>query len=312
MRLTWRKGSAPQLDLLDVKAPSPATAPADDATAIERLEHESPEPVARTRSATSGAPMLLPVSSIDEDPNNPRTDFPDAELDELADDIRQRGILQPLVVHPADAQGRHRIHFGAKRWRAAQRAGVIEVPVVVRDAPADAYAQVAENQKRHGLTPLDLARFIKGRVEAGESNADIARRLGMNLTTVAHHLSLLDLPPVLDQALKTGRCTSPRTLHELGQLHETQPDKVRALVDGDAAITRAAVAAIKTERVAATPIAKPGRRADAIERANAACERLEQALKQIEPLLPNVVASPELVALRTRVESLVQNWWRGV
>ena len=190
----------------------------------------------------------MPITSIDEDPNNPRTTFPDTEIDELADDMRQHGILQPLTVHPADAQGHYRIHFGAKRWRAAQRAGLAEVPVVVRDAPADPYAQVAENQKRHGLMPLDLARFIKGRVDKGDSNAFIAKRMGMNLTTVAHHLSLLELPPVLDQALKSGRCTSPRTLHELSKLHEVEPAKVRALVDGDGEITRNAVTAIKAER----------------------------------------------------------------
>jgi ParB family chromosome partitioning protein len=65
---------------------------------------------------------------------------------------------------------------------------------------------VAENQKRHGLSALDLARFIKSRSDAGDSNATIAKRLGMNLTTVAHHLALLELPPELDQALKAGRC----------------------------------------------------------------------------------------------------------
>ena len=71
--------------------------------------------------------------------------------------------------------------------------------MVVRDAPTDLYTQVAENQRRHGLTPLDLARFIKSRVDAGASNAEIAKRLGMNLTTVAHHLALLELPPELVQ-----------------------------------------------------------------------------------------------------------------
>jgi hypothetical protein len=69
--------------------------------------------------------MLL-VTSLDEDPSNPRTEVPEAELDELAEDIRQHGILQAIVVHPADAAGRHLIHFGAKRWRAAQRIGLPE------------------------------------------------------------------------------------------------------------------------------------------------------------------------------------------
>ena len=77
---------------------------------------------------------------------NPRADFPQAALDELAADIRLRGILMPLVVHPADANGRHKLHFGAMRLRAAILAGLTDVPVVVRDAPADRYAQVAENR----------------------------------------------------------------------------------------------------------------------------------------------------------------------
>jgi hypothetical protein len=119
--------------------------------------------------------MLVADSLRYEDANNPRTEFPEAALEELAADIQQRGVLQPLVVHPTDGEGRHRIHFGAKRLRAAIRAGLHEVPVVVRDMPADRYAQVAENQKRHGPTPVEIARFIRQQVDAGDSNATIAR-----------------------------------------------------------------------------------------------------------------------------------------
>lgn len=119
--------------------------------------------------------MLVAVSMLYEDPNNPRTEFPEDSLAQLAADIQQRGVLQPLVVHPADGDGRHRVHFGAKRLRVAVRAGLHEVPAVVRDLPADRYTQVAENQKRHGLTPLELARFIRAQVDAGDSNATLAR-----------------------------------------------------------------------------------------------------------------------------------------
>jgi len=69
---------------------------------------------------------MAPTANLYEDANNPRTEIPEADLDELADDIRQHGILQPIVVHPADAAGRHQIHFGAKRWRAAQRIGTAD------------------------------------------------------------------------------------------------------------------------------------------------------------------------------------------
>jgi ParB family chromosome partitioning protein len=106
------------------------------------------------------------------------------------------------------------------------------------DRTADHSSQVAENQKRHGLSPLEMARFVRVKVEAGDSNATIARQLGMNLTTVSHHPWLLGLPPVLDSALKTGRCTSARTLHELSKLHDRHPARVEELLDGSVPITR--------------------------------------------------------------------------
>ena len=248
MQSFWKKANEKQLELKGID-PAPPVPPRIDEPTRSNQDcggNASVSPLEYHALRANGQPLLLPVASLREDPNNPRTEFPDAEIDELTDDIRQHGILQPIVVHRADSQGHHRIHFGAKRWRAAQRAGLSEVPVVVRDAPTDPYTQVAENQKRHGLSPLDLARFIKTRVDAGESNAEIAKRLGMNLTTVAHHLALLELPPVLDRAMKTGRCTSPRTLHELGKLHEVEPGRVRALVEGETDITRRGVTAMKT------------------------------------------------------------------
>ena len=297
MRLaSWIKPKPAQLDLLNVDVEASLTEGAQAPTAPH---------------ASQGKPLMLAVALLCEDPNNPRTEFPEGEMNELAEDIRQRGVLQPIVVHPVDAAGRYRIHFGAKRWRAAQRAGLAEVPVVVRDAVTDPYAQVAENQKRHGLTPLDLARFIKDRVAKGDSNAFIAKRLGMNLTTVAHHLSLLDLPPEIDQALKTGRCTSPRTLHELSKLHETEPDKVRALVGGDLEITRTAVAAMKAERSEPANMPTVSVRPDAIARAHAACGRLEQALAQIERPPESALAPRELVALRNRVQALATSLLQG-
>lgn len=263
-------------------------------------------------SGNDGRPLLLAVSVLYEDAHNPRTEFSEESIDELAEDIQQRGVLQPLVVHPAGSDGRHQVHFGAKRLRAAIRAGLREVPVVVRDLPADRYAQVAENQKRHGLTPLELARFIRAQVDAGDSNATIARQLGMNLTAVAHHLSLLDLPQVLDDALKSGRCTSPRTLHELSKLHADRPDQVQALLACEADITRASVAAIRSAADDPPPAELPVSAPDKlIAQARAACDRLERALSRIKPPAAAATAAPELVALLARLEGIAQRWRQG-
>jgi ParB family chromosome partitioning protein len=140
----------------------------------------------------------------------------------------------------------------------------------------------------------------------------VAKRLGMNLTTLAHHLALLDLPPELDRALKTGRCTSPRTLHELSKLHEEQPDQVRALMAGEAEITRAAVSAMRTERTdVASQRSGLSPAAKLIAQANAACDRLEQTLGRIEPAM-HEVAPADLVALRQRIADFATRWLQGV
>jgi len=147
MRMPWHKSKDLQLDLLDAEpeadAPDRFADGAPHADAAVPLQVPIP-PAASDLGIPDGRPMLVAVMLLDEDANNPRTAFPEVALEELAADIQQCGILQPLVVHPADREGRHRIQFGAKRLRAAIRAGLHELPVVVRDLPVDRYAQVAE------------------------------------------------------------------------------------------------------------------------------------------------------------------------
>ena len=320
MRMPWNKSNAIQLDLLDDAATvSPVqrvghqvVASGLDGGSDSRATSHATPCDAEPPGTSDGRPLLVSVARLYENPNNPRTEFPEAALEELAVDMQLRGVLQPLVVHPADGEDRYRIHFGAKRLRAAIRVGLSELPVVIRDAPADRYAQVAENQKRHGLTPLELARFIRAQVDAGDSHAAVAKQLGMNLTTVAHHLAMLDLPPELDDALKSGRCTSPRTLHELSKLRDEQPEQMKGLLASCSEITRAAVSALRASpsEVAATGSA-PSPVSKLIADANSACDRLERALGRIQPPNSHKVALPELVALRIRVEDITKHWLQG-
>jgi ParB family transcriptional regulator, chromosome partitioning protein len=265
------------------------------------------------KAMPTGNPLMVPIDQLDEDPHNPRTEFLPHALDELARDIAQRGILQPLVVSAVDDSGRYRIRFGSKRWRAARQAGLTEVPVTVATRAYDAYDQVAENLKRHGLTPLELACFFRGRVDASDSQATIARKLVIDPTTVAHHLALLTLPPVLDAALKTGRCASPRTLYELSQLHADQPERVAALVAGNKPITRGAVAELRDAawvadaptRASVTTPPRPYRTAQVLAGAHRLCERLDAALLRLSSTggLDRLPAD-EKVALRQRVVAL--------
>jgi ParB family chromosome partitioning protein len=306
MRMPWNTPKMEQLDLVD----EANAGPVDSRAAEERVDPQSAtasDLPSLDELGIDGRPLLVPTDCLDEDSGNPRTEFPDEELAELAQDIALRGILQPIVVRRAGSDGRYRVLFGGKRLRAAKRAALKVVPVVIGSEAHDVYAQVAENQKRHGLAPLDLARFMRSRVAAGESNAEIAKRMGIDLTSVAHHLALLTLPPELDEALRSGRCTSPRTLYELAKLHATKPERVKAIVSGGGEITRKAVASlIKAPR---SPRAAP-RKAVALRRpsslagqAGDLCTRLEALVgRMTKPGTP--VTVDELATLRRRLADL--------
>jgi ParB family chromosome partitioning protein len=306
MRMPWDKSKAEQLDLLDEANAEPFE------SLIPDLVKEGVDPPTSAPTSelsldalnTEGLPLLVPVDCLQEDPANPRTEFPNEEIAELADDIAQRGILQPIVVRPLADGGRYRVLFGAKRLRAAKRAGLKSVPVVIGSDAHDAYAQVAENQKRHGLTPLDLARFMRSRADAGESNGQIAKRMDIDLTSVAHHLALLSLPPELDEALRSGRCTSPRTLYELAKLQKTKPEQVKAIVTGKSEITRQAVASLaKPPR---SPRATP-RKMVASRRPNSLAGQAGDLCARLEMLFGRM-AKPERRSLQKSWRPCVVAW----
>jgi ParB family chromosome partitioning protein len=148
---------------------------------------------------------------------------------------------------------------------------------------------------------------MRSRVDAGDSNAEIARRMGIDLTSVAHHLALLTLPPELDEVLRSGRCKSPRTLYELAKLKKTKPERVKAIVTGEGEITRSAVASLKrvprSPRGAPRNAVAPSRPASLVGRANDLCTRLETLLgRMTKPGSP--ATSDELAALRRRLVQL--------
>ncbi|MEP6740159.1 MAG: ParB/RepB/Spo0J family partition protein [Caldimonas sp.] len=309
MRMPWTKSNTEQFDLVDeANAESIEGLISDFGDGVTDRQAPAPTPALELAAlGAEGFPLLVPVDRLEEDPDNPRTEFPDEEVAELARDIAMRGILQPIVVRRATEDGCYRVLFGAKRLRAAKRAGLDAVPVVISSEGHDVYAQVAENQKRHGLTPFDLARFMRARVDAGDSNAEIAKRMGVDLTSVAHHLALLTLPPELGEALRSGRCTSPRTLYELAKLQKTKPERVKAIISGEGEITRRAVDSLKRAsrppRAALRKVAASRPPTSLVGQANDLCARLESLVGRMTK--PGaLVTSDELAALRRRLTRL--------
>jgi ParB family chromosome partitioning protein len=165
-----------------------------------------------------------PLSAFVEDPNQPRTEFDGTDFDEFAEDIRLRGILQPIMVVELPS-GKLQIRFGARRYRAAVRLGLKEVPYnIVEDArQLDDYAQVSENEKRKGLQPLELAMFVSKKLKSGEKKKAVAAKLGIDASAVTHLLALIDGPTFLLELYHSRKCRLPVYLYELKKLHEKNP-----------------------------------------------------------------------------------------
>ena len=196
-------------------------------------------------AAPDGAPMLLPLDDIDEDPLQPRCEFDAQALQQLADSIALRGVLQAISVrrHP-DKPERWILNFGARRLRASKLAGQTQIPACVNEA-ATSYDQVIENEQREGLKPLELSLFVQRRIALGESQAEIARQLGKSAPYVTYATALIDAPDWLMTLYRDGRCRGLRELHELRQLERQHPECVLERVAKGGSITREVVTALK-------------------------------------------------------------------
>ena len=145
--------------------------------------------VAANPSAAAGRPLLVAIDCIDEDPDQPRHTFSEQELEELSQSVAEHGVLQPVVLRRCSEDGRYVIAMGARRYRAARRAGLREIPAFVQDvASPDRYAQMIENIQRDDLRAPEIARFIADRLNAGDTQAEISRKLGIGRSTLYRKL----------------------------------------------------------------------------------------------------------------------------
>lgn len=194
---------------------------------------------------SNGQPLLLPLDSIDEDPDQPRQEFDPGALQELADSIGQRGVLQAISVRPHPHQPqRWMLNMGARRLRASRMVGKPVIPAFVDEA-ADSYDQIIENEQREGLKPLELALFVQKRLAHGESQSDIARQMGKSRAYVTYATALIGTPDWLMSAYREGRCRGLHELYELRRLHDAAPRTVEDWLRTMPAVTRTELIALK-------------------------------------------------------------------
>jgi len=152
----------------------------------------------------------VPIELLFANPHNPRKHFAEDDLESLAASLRQRGLLQPLVVRPREAGG-FEIVAGERRWRASQRAGLHELPVLVRELDDKATLEIAliENIQRADLNPLEEARAYRQLIEQyGHTQQELADAVGKSRSHIANTMRLLNLPEETLKKIEDGRLTA--------------------------------------------------------------------------------------------------------
>lgn len=198
------------LDALIPAAPAPAREPVPPARATNEVR----------------------TNEIAPNPDQPRRRFDETELERLADSIRRYGVLQPIVVRRAAAGAArpYELVVGERRWRASQRAGRETVPAVVQDVEPHDLLEVAlvENVQRRDLNPIELAQAFRALLEAGRSQEEVGERVGLDRSTVANHLRLLELPKELQEDVELGALSMG---HAKALLQLQNPERRRHLRD---------------------------------------------------------------------------------
>jgi ParB family transcriptional regulator, chromosome partitioning protein len=217
---------------------------------LDALLPDAPAPAAATGKE---AVFTCPIERITPQRGQPRQKFDDERLAELAQSIREHGVLEPLVVRRAASEGaaatgmdRYEIIAGERRWRAAQRAGLRELLVVVKDvSPREAFElALIENVQREDLNPLELAEALERLMhEHGYTQEALAERIGKDRTTIANSLRLLKLPARVRQMVIDGTLSEG---HGRALLGASDPKVIEALADR---ASRAGLSVRETERL---------------------------------------------------------------
>lgn len=168
----------------------------------------------------------VPIEFLEGSPKNPRKSFRDEELEELSRSIREKGLLQPLVVRRGKVDNSYEIVAGERRWRAAQKAGIHEIPVLIRELTDGEMLEIAliENIQRSDLNPIEEASGYSQLVdEFGYTQQQLAESLGKSRSHIANMLRLLNLPRSVQERVEAGELTAG---HARALVATKEPEKL--------------------------------------------------------------------------------------
>lgn len=203
-----------------------------------------------TEALEQRAYFMCAIGALEAMPGQPRKHFEDAALEELAESIRNSGIIQPLVVRALE-DGRYRLIAGERRFRAAQRAGLKEVPVVVRDvSDREAFTlALIENIQREDLNPIEEAEAYRHLTEDyGLTHEETAKRVGRSRAAVSNTLRLLGLPDEVRELLRSGQLTAGHSRAILSAKEEHRVWLAERIVENELSVRAAEVLARTTHQ----------------------------------------------------------------
>lgn len=197
-------------------------------------------------TSKSGSFYDFDVDIISPDPNQPRKNFDETALQELADDLKKNGLIQPIVVRDdPDNVGKFIVVAGERRLKAAKLAGFKKIRSILStyDSSQLGYVQIAENAKRDNLKFYEMAEFIVSRADAGEKQADIAEKLGISKTRTSEYMSWRDAPPFFKESKE--KFPSMRAFYDLVKLYAEYPVAVADFINQSESISKVDITALK-------------------------------------------------------------------
>ncbi len=188
----------------DVPRERPATSPPDESVESTPKSVDTKSGQTDLRTASTGL-AELDIALIDPNPEQPRREFEEGGIVQLAESIRQHGVLQPVVVR--QAAGRYELVMGERRYRASQKAGRKTIPAVILDvAPSDRLElAIVENVQRQDLNPMELAHAYRALAAAGHTQEEIGRKVAMDRSSIANHIRLLELSRGIQADVENNR-----------------------------------------------------------------------------------------------------------
>lgn len=173
----------------------------------------------------------ISMDKIHEDTDNARTEYDIVSLNELADSIREHGVISPISLRKHDEiEGEFIINHGHRRYRASQIVGLTKIPAFL-DSNIDTFGRLIENIQREDLSPLDIAKQLQIFESQGFTNRDISQKIGKSDSWVSRHLGLLDAPEAVKNAMDEGKVKSVEAAKTLSSLTEDFPDEVNEFLE---------------------------------------------------------------------------------